>query len=105
MVFAYMAYKGQFIGKAAALIDNAIAFKMLDLHFERLSDIALSDEDKSFGESLDRETALKGRIELRDVFYRYAPSDPLVLEGVNQLSSKASSWPSQGRRVAANRRS
>ena len=83
MVFAYMAYKGQFIGKAAALIDNAIAFKMLGLHLERLSDIALSDEDKSFGESLDRETVLKGRIELRDVFYRYAPSDPLVLEGVN----------------------
>jgi ATP-binding cassette subfamily B protein RaxB len=83
MVFAYMAYKGQFIGKAAALIDNAIAFKMLGLHLERLSDIALSDEDKSFGVSLDRETELKGRIELRDVFYRYAPSDPLVLEGVN----------------------
>lgn len=83
MVFAYMAYKAQFIQKSAALIDNAIAFKMLGLHLERLSDIALSDEDKSFGDSLDRETELKGRIELRDVFYRYAPSDPLVLEGVN----------------------
>ncbi|GMN03056.1 ATP-binding cassette domain-containing protein [Erythrobacter sp. MTPC3] len=78
-----LADKGQFIGKAAALIDNAIAFKMLGLHLERLSDIAMSDEDRSFGESLDCETALKGRIELRDVFYRYAPSDPLVLEGVN----------------------
>lgn len=83
MVFAYMAYKTQFIQKSAALIDNAIEFRMLGLHLERLSDIALSDEDKSFGDSLDRETELKGRIELRDVFYRYAPSDPLVLEGVN----------------------
>lgn len=83
MVFAYMAYKTQFIQKAAALIDQGIAFKMLGLHLERLSDIALSDEDKSFGASADIETTLKGRIELRDVFYRYAPSDPLVLEGVN----------------------
>ncbi|MEE4538948.1 MAG: peptidase domain-containing ABC transporter [Erythrobacter sp.] len=83
MVFAYIAYKGQFIGKAAALIDNGIAFKMLGLHLERLSDIALSEEDKSFGDSFDRETELKGRIELRNVFYRYAPTDPLVLEGVN----------------------
>lgn len=83
MVFAYMAYKTQFIQKAAALIDQGIAFKMLGLHLERLSDIALSDEDKSFGASADIETPLKGRIELRDVFYRYAPSDPLVLEGVN----------------------
>lgn len=83
MVFAYMAYKRQFIEKSAALIDNAIAFRMLGLHLERLSDIALSEEDKSFGDSLDHETELKGSIELRDVFYRYTPSDPLVLEGVS----------------------
>jgi ATP-binding cassette subfamily B protein RaxB len=83
MVFAYMAYKNQFVGTSAALIDKVIQFKMLGLHLERLSDIALSDEDKSFGDSLDRETTLKGRIEVRDVFYRYSPSDPLVLHGVN----------------------
>jgi ATP-binding cassette subfamily B protein RaxB len=80
-----MAYKGQFIGKAAALIDQVIAFRMLGLHLERLSDIALSEEDRSFGQSADTETTLKGRIELRDVFYRYSPSDPLVLQGVNLI--------------------
>jgi ATP-binding cassette, subfamily B, bacterial CvaB/MchF/RaxB len=85
MVFAYLAYKSQFIQKAAALIDQATAFKMLGLHLERLSDIALSEEDKSFGASADIESQLKGRIELKDVFYRYAPSDPLVLEGVNMI--------------------
>ena len=83
MVFAYLSYKTQFIQKAASLIDQGIALRMLGLHLERLSDIALSEEDKSFGASVDIETELKGRIELRDVFYRYAPSDPLVLEGVN----------------------
>ncbi len=85
MVFAYIAYKTQFIGKAAALIDQAIAFRMLGLHLERLSDIALSGEDRSFGESADIETQLKGKIELRDIFYRYAPSEPLVLEGANLI--------------------
>lgn len=82
MVFVYLAYKSQFGDKSVALIDNAIALRMLRLHLERLSDIALSKEDQSFGESLDRETKLKGNIELRDLFYRYAPSDPPVLEGV-----------------------
>lgn len=85
MVFAYMAYRGQFIGAGATLIDTAIRFRMLSLHLERLSDIALSDEDKSFGESLDLETELKGRIEFSEVFFRYASSDPLVLEGVNMI--------------------
>ncbi|MCO4092881.1 MAG: peptidase domain-containing ABC transporter [Sphingorhabdus sp.] len=83
MVFAYIAYKTQFLQKAAALIDQIAAFRMLGLHLERLSDIALSDEDMSFGDNADIETQLKGKIELRDIFYRYAPSEPLVLEGVN----------------------
>ena len=85
MVFAYLTYRAQFIGKAAALVDQAIAFRMLGLHLERLSDIALSEQDKSFAESADVETLLKGRIELRDVYYRYSPSDPLVLDGVNLI--------------------
>jgi ATP-binding cassette subfamily B protein RaxB len=85
MVFAFLAYKAQFIEKAAALIDQVVAFRMLGLHLERLSDIALADEDKSFGESTDAETQLKGCIELRDVYFRYSPSDPIVLEGANLL--------------------
>lgn len=83
MVFAYLSYKTQFMQKAAALIDQGVALKMLGLHLERLSDIALSDEDKSFGPNADFATDLKGRIELKDVYYRYSPSDPLVLNGVN----------------------
>ena len=83
MVFAYIAYKNQFISKSAALIDQAIAFKMLGLHLERLSDIALSDEDRSFTVGSDTSTQLNGKIELRDLYYRYSPSDPMVLSGVN----------------------
>lgn len=62
---------------------------MLLLHLDRLSDIGLSKEDRSFGESLDRETELKGHIELCDIFYRYAPSDPPVLGGVNPSVKKS----------------
>lgn len=83
MVFAYMAYKNQFISKSAALIDQAIQFKMLGLHLERLSDIALSDEDRSFDMATNATTELSGKIELREIFYRYSPSDPMVLNGVN----------------------
>lgn len=83
MVFAYLAYKNQFINKSAALIDQAIQFRMLGLHLERLSDIALSDEDRSFGEGQETHSELKGTIELKDIYYRYSPSDPMVLQGVN----------------------
>ena len=48
MAFAYSAYKSQFLQRSASLIDQAIAFRMLGLHLERLSDIAMADQDVSF---------------------------------------------------------
>jgi ATP-binding cassette subfamily B protein RaxB len=83
MIFAYVAYKTQFIQKASSLIDQSIAFRMLGLHLERLSDIALTDEDVSFRSGYDTVTPLTGKLELRGIYYRYASSDPMVLNGVD----------------------
>lgn len=83
MVFAYIAYKTQFLTRAASLIDHGIAFKMLRLHLDRLADIAMADQDISVVEDSPPSTVLKGRLELRDIRFRYSPSDPLVLNGVN----------------------
>jgi ATP-binding cassette subfamily B protein RaxB len=85
MVFAYMAYKTQFLQRGAALIDQSISFRMLGLHLERLSDIALADQDSSVAERSPPQTTLGGRIELRGVTYRYSPTDPLVLDGIDLL--------------------
>ena len=85
MVYAYLAYKGQFLAKAASLIDQAIDFRMLNLHLERLSDIALTKEDTGFQQNISNDAELRGRIELRDIRYRYSPSDPLVLDGINLI--------------------
>ncbi|HEX6374421.1 MAG TPA: peptidase domain-containing ABC transporter [Allosphingosinicella sp.] len=83
MVFAYIAYKTQFLTAAVSLLDQGMAFRMLSLHLERLADVAIADEDVSFGPSAGAATELAGRIELRDVSFRYSPSDPLVLDRVN----------------------
>lgn len=83
MVFAYMAYKGQFLEKTGNLVDQAAAFFMLRLHLERLSDVALEPDDRSFGTSEAAATPLKGSIELRNVCYRYSPTDPVVLSDIN----------------------
>lgn len=83
MVFAFLAYKNQFTQKAAALVDQAISFRMIGLHLDRLSDIAMTPEDRSFGDGNEAETELKGRIELARIFYRYSPSDPLVVDNLD----------------------
>lgn len=83
MVFAYMAYKSQFLEKGALLVDQMIAFRMLGLHLERLSDIALADQDASFTREQAPRQELTGRIELRGVKFRYSPVDAPVLNGVH----------------------
>lgn len=83
MVYAFIAYKTQFIQKATSLIDQGMAFRILGLHLERLADIALYPEDKSFQQASETGGELKGRIEFKDVFYRYSNADPFVLQGVN----------------------
>lgn len=83
MAFAYIAYKTQFLSKAASLIDQAVAFRMLGLHLERLSDIAMSEDDVSMAVGATVRPVFAGRIELRNVSYRYSPTDPLVLNDIN----------------------
>ena len=70
MVFAYIAYKTQFLTRAASLIDHSIAFKMLRLHLDRLADIAMADQDVSVVQASPPSVALKGRLELRDIRFR-----------------------------------
>lgn len=83
MMFAYMTYKTQFLQRASSSIDQLIAFRMLGLHLERLSDIALAEQDHGVGEQPSTDVSLIGKIELRNVSYRYSPTDPLVLDGLN----------------------
>ena len=77
MVFAFLAYKTQFLTAGASLITKASDFKMLGLHLERLSDIALAQEDQGFLQEQDAGLELKGAVSLKGVSYRYGVEEPL----------------------------
>lgn len=81
MMIAFIAYADQFAAKFGALIDRISEFKMLGLHAERISDIAMSEPETSFG-SLARGVE-EGRVILKDVSFRYSDSDPWVIQGLN----------------------
>jgi ATP-binding cassette subfamily B protein RaxB len=83
MLFAFAAYKTQFLSRASSLCDQCIAFRMLGLHLERLSDIALSRQDVSFDERAPSNRTLMGRIELREVTFTYGEGEPNVLSAVD----------------------
>jgi ABC-type bacteriocin/lantibiotic exporter with double-glycine peptidase domain len=46
MVFAFMSYRQHFTDKAVALVEKALEFRLIELHLERLADIALSPPER-----------------------------------------------------------
>jgi ATP-binding cassette subfamily B protein RaxB len=83
MIFAFMSYKQHFTEKAVQLVEKALDFRILELHLERLADIALSPLERGHDQVLAYMRLIRGRIELRNVFFRYAETEPFVLEDIN----------------------
>lgn len=83
MIFAFMAYKSNFTAKASALVEKAIAFRLLDLHLERIADIALTPLEAGHDRPLGYPTPIRGGLELRNVSFRYSETDRMVLENVS----------------------
>jgi ATP-binding cassette subfamily B protein RaxB len=82
MLVAFLAYADQFSTRAAGLVDKWVDFRMLKLHAERVADIALASPEKL------AETAWSGpipeaRIELCNVSFRYADSEPWIVKDCN----------------------
>jgi ATP-binding cassette, subfamily B, bacterial CvaB/MchF/RaxB len=85
MLFAFMSYKQQFLDKATKLLETAIQYRMLDLHLDRLSDIALAEREKGLDGGTEPliQQPLQGGITLTGIAYRYAETEPDVISGVN----------------------
>ena len=82
MLFAFIAYKGQFLGGIQGLSDKVNEFRMLRLHLERLSEIALAKPEEDPGEDrlILNPQDLKGGLALRNICFRYGTGEPYVLK-------------------------
>lgn len=83
MLYAFMSYKRQFTGKIDALIDKFIQFRMLELHFDRIADIAKTPEETDLlGDGLSGKV-LSGELSLSNMAYRYTENDPYLFMNLN----------------------
>jgi ATP-binding cassette, subfamily B, bacterial CvaB/MchF/RaxB len=82
MLFAFVAYKQQFVDKSVRLIEKAIEFRMLDLHLERLADITKAEPEPGQVRTSYR-VPPSGKIEVRDLAFRYGPNESPVFEHVS----------------------
>jgi ATP-binding cassette subfamily B protein RaxB len=91
MLFAFISYKQQFVDKAARLVERAMEYRMLELHLERLSDIAEAEPEQRHSRPVAYQQPIEGNIEVRDVCFRYAEGEPFILRNLN-LSVQAGEY-------------
>lgn len=83
MLFAFISYKDQFSQRMASLVDKLFELRMLRLHGERVADIVLTEAERDHQEvEVDAEN-ITPSIEIRNLAFRYADSEPYVLKDLN----------------------
>lgn len=81
MLMAFIAYKGQFLGSIHGLFDKVNEFRMLGLHLERISEIALEQPEVQKIEniiSIDPDS-VRGEITFKNINFRYGLGEPWIL--------------------------
>lgn len=80
MIFAFTAYRGQFVGAVTSLVDVIIQFRMLRLHLDRISDIVLTDTEPQGGVALDIK---EGQIAVDNLSFSYGAGTVSILKNVS----------------------
>ncbi len=90
MLTAFISFSDQFMSRGAGLINAVIDFRMLRMHGERLADIVLSETEVSseaspvlVSKDTHDETETSQDIKLTDIRFRYAPTEPWVVNGAS----------------------
>lgn len=82
MLYAFLGFKLVFLTRINNLIDKWNEFRMLDLHAERVADIALAEPDATRSSGLPMGAQDSIEIEVRNLGFAYGP-EGLVFKGVN----------------------
>lgn len=84
MLYAFMAYKGQFMARASGLFEQIVHWQMTDMYSYRLADIVLTPKEDGIDAPPDAYSShIQGRIEAENIAFRYAPHEPYVLRQVS----------------------
>lgn len=82
MLYAFLGFKLVFLTRINNLIDKWNEFRMLDLHAERVADIALAEPESNRNAGLPTGEPESLEIEVRNLGFAYGP-EGLVFKGVN----------------------
>ena len=81
MLLAFLSFRQTFSDRTSSLINQAVQFRLLGLHLERLSDIIIALPEAS--PIIPPRLETRGAISVRGVCFRYGAADPMVLQDID----------------------
>jgi ATP-binding cassette subfamily B protein RaxB len=83
MIFAFQAYKQQFLDAGMRLTEQAINFQIVKVHLTRIADIALAKTEDSEIQKSNEEPDFSEPLIFDRVYHRYGTNEPMVLQGIS----------------------
>ena len=83
MLFAFIAYKQQFINRSTGLIEKSVELKMLNLHTERVADIALEQPETQDENTSAARMPTHFNLAVNNVSFQYGDSEPYVFNNIS----------------------
>jgi ATP-binding cassette, subfamily B, bacterial CvaB/MchF/RaxB len=83
MLVSYVAYRELLAARAMSLLDRYVEAKTVEVHLDRLSDIALAEPEEEGAAGMVRINDEPAEIEFADVWFRYSDDEPWILKGVS----------------------
>jgi len=84
MLYAFMSFKERFVGAMNALIEQAIEFKMLSVHLDRLADIVFTDKEVSIDvdPAMESDTTVQ-KLDVIGLGFRYGEAESAIFQNLN----------------------
>ncbi len=85
MLYAFISYKSRFTGAMDNVINTVIDYRLLDVHFDRLSDLVLSNTETHSTQkpSVSPTIQQKPSLSIQNISYRYSSHSPLIFNHIN----------------------
>lgn len=85
VLYAFMAYRTQFLARSQALFEQLVNWRLLDVHTHRLADIVLHPQETGIDRGGLGGVDIQGRLELKNVSFSYAPHEAPIFSNVDLL--------------------
>lgn len=83
ILFSFMMYRQSFQRCVTGLFETLLSWKMLEVHSDRIGEIALEPIESGIDRISTNESGIEGRIDVRNIAFRHAPHDKFVFRSIS----------------------